>query len=76
MLKLSENKKKDLILKENNMEFMSYIKEQFSIHKIAMNKEHNFYFEQKFWHYFTFTKNFYLNFDRSYFFEEIIYILW
>jgi hypothetical protein len=41
----NENKKKDLILKENNMEFMSYIKEQFSIHKIAMNKEHNFYFK-------------------------------
>lgn len=41
----NENKKKDLILKENNMEFMSYINEQFRIHKISINKEHNFFFK-------------------------------
>ena len=41
----NENKKKDLILKENNMEFISYINEQFRIHKISINKEHNFFFK-------------------------------
>lgn len=42
----SEKDKKDvLICKENNMDFISYIKKQFKKYQITIDKEHNFYFK-------------------------------